>query len=155
MLPVMSFSCNLVVTCWARAALFAPLYVIFSCVYITLPHSVLGHVWNLIVSIPDLCLLLYFAQGHYAVPPVRLQPATSLSRLKHSTTGYCTCILCGDYDEVSDYCYVLGVKGQGQIYLTNVDVNSFFIFVIVRPANRDWVCQTERCHTLSNKTSLQ
>ena len=26
---------------------------------------------------------------------------------------------------------------------------------IARPANRDWVCQTERCHTLSNKTSLQ
>ena len=27
--------------------------------------------------------------------------------------------------------------------------------LIVRPANRDWACQTERCHTLSNKTSLQ
>ena len=26
---------------------------------------------------------------------------------------------------------------------------------IVRPANRDWACQTERCHTLSNMTSLQ
>ena len=26
---------------------------------------------------------------------------------------------------------------------------------IVRPANRDWACQTEHCHTLSNKTSLQ
>ena len=26
---------------------------------------------------------------------------------------------------------------------------------IVRPANRDWACQTERCHTLSNKSSLQ
>ena len=26
---------------------------------------------------------------------------------------------------------------------------------IVRPANRDWACQTERCHALSNKTSLQ
>ena len=25
----------------------------------------------------------------------------------------------------------------------------------VRPATRDWACQTERCHTLSNKTSLQ
>ena len=29
------------------------------------------------------------------------------------------------------------------------------LFSIVRPANRDWACQTERCHTLSNKTSLQ
>ena len=26
---------------------------------------------------------------------------------------------------------------------------------IVRPANRDWACQSERCHTLSNKISLQ
>ena len=26
---------------------------------------------------------------------------------------------------------------------------------IVRPANRDWAGPTERCHTLSNKTSLQ
>ena len=35
---------------------------------------------------------------------------------------------------------------------------TFFFFYngyIVRPANRDWACQTERCHTLSNKTSLQ
>ena len=28
----------------------------------------------------------------------------------------------------------------------------FSIIAIVRPANRDWACQTERCHTLSNKT---
>ena len=26
---------------------------------------------------------------------------------------------------------------------------------IVRPANRDWACQIQSCHTLSNKTSLQ
>ena len=66
---------------------------VFFCLY-NLP--ILGHVSNLIVSIPDLCLLLYFAQGQYAVTPVRLKPATHLSRLKHSTTGYCTRILCGD-----------------------------------------------------------
>ena len=35
------------------------------------------------------------------------------------------------------------------------NVHAFSEFVIVRPANRDWTCQTERCHTLSNKTSLQ
>ena len=58
--------------------------------------SVLGHVRYLIVSIPYICLLLYFAHGQYAVPPVRHTPAT---RLKHSTTGYCTRILCGDYAE--------------------------------------------------------
>ena len=39
-----------------------------------------------------------------------------------------------------------------QLYsIFNLDDNVF----IVRPANRDWACQTERCHTLSNKTSLQ
>ena len=38
-----------------------------------------------------------------------------------------------------------------------VDTNDWCIndTYIVRPANRDWACQTERCHTLSNKTSLQ
>ena len=34
-------------------------------------------------------------------------------------------------------------------------LNSEWLMGIVRPANRDWACQTERCHTLSNKTSLQ
>ena len=29
------------------------------------------------------------------------------------------------------------------------------MYGIVRPANRDWACQTERCRTLSNNTSLQ
>ena len=32
---------------------------------------------------------------------------------------------------------------------------SWVRYGIVRPANRDWACQRERCHTLSNKTSLQ
>ena len=32
---------------------------------------------------------------------------------------------------------------------------SYRCIVIVRPVNRDGACQTERCHTLSNKTSQQ
>ena len=36
--------------------------VIFSCVFVTFPYDVLGKVWCLIVSIPDLCLLPYFSQ---------------------------------------------------------------------------------------------
>ena len=95
----MSFSCSLVVTCWARVDLLAPLYVMVSCVNITFQYCVLGQVWNLIVSILDLCLLLYFTQGQYAVPTVRLKPATPLSQPKHSTIRYCTRLLCGDYDE--------------------------------------------------------
>ena len=39
-------------------------YVMFSCVFVTFACGVLGQVWYLIVSIPDLCLLTYF----YKVP---------------------------------------------------------------------------------------
>ena len=49
----------LVVICWERANLLAPLYVMVSCVIVTFPCGVLGQVWYLIVSIPDLSLLTY------------------------------------------------------------------------------------------------
>ena len=52
--------CSVVVTCWERANLLALLYVMFSCGFVTCPCGVLGQVWYLIVSIPDLCLLTYF-----------------------------------------------------------------------------------------------
>ena len=45
-----SVHCCLVVTCWERADLF----VMFNCVFVTLPCGILGQVWYLIVSIPDL-----------------------------------------------------------------------------------------------------
>ena len=36
------------------------------CIFVTLPCGVLGQVWYLIVSIPDLCLLTYFvALGYF------------------------------------------------------------------------------------------
>ena len=52
--------CSLVVTCWEKVNLLALLYVMFSCVFVTFPNGVLGQVWHLIVSIPDLCLLPYY-----------------------------------------------------------------------------------------------
>ena len=55
---VLSVHCSLVATCWERAGLLALLYVMFSCVIITFPCVVLCQVWYLIVSIPDICLLL-------------------------------------------------------------------------------------------------
>ena len=58
---------------WERADLLAPLYVMLSCCcfyHLSIPYRVLGHVWYLIVSIPDLCILLYFAHGQYAVPGI-------------------------------------------------------------------------------------
>ena len=36
------------------------LFVMFNCVFVTFPCNVLGQVWYLIVSIPDLCRLYYF-----------------------------------------------------------------------------------------------
>ena len=36
------------------------LFVMFNCDFVTFPHDVLGQVWYLIVSIPDLCRLSYF-----------------------------------------------------------------------------------------------
>ena len=52
--------CSIVITCWERADILAHLCVLFSCVFVTLTYGVSGHVWYLIVSIPDHCLLLYF-----------------------------------------------------------------------------------------------
>ena len=48
-LTVMSVSCSLVVTFLERADLLAFLYVMFSCVFVTVPFSVLIQVWYLIV----------------------------------------------------------------------------------------------------------
>ena len=56
---VLSVHCSLVVTCWERDDLLALVYVMFYCVF-----SLFYEVWHLIVSIPDICLLLYFVVKH-------------------------------------------------------------------------------------------
>ena len=58
---VLSVPCSLVVTCWKRSDVLALLYVMFSLVFVTFPYGILGQVWYLIVSIPDLCRLPYVA----------------------------------------------------------------------------------------------
>ena len=35
-------------------------FVMFNCVFVTTPCGILGQVWHLIVSFPDLCRLSYF-----------------------------------------------------------------------------------------------
>ena len=40
------------------------LFVMFNCVFVTFPCGILGQVWYLIVSIPDLCPLSYFVTDH-------------------------------------------------------------------------------------------
>ena len=57
---VLSVPCSIVITYWERADLLAPLFVVLCCVLVTFPYGFLGQVWYLIVSIPDLCLPLYF-----------------------------------------------------------------------------------------------
>ena len=57
---VLSVHCSLVVTCCERAGLLTLLYVTFSCDFVTFRCGVLGQMWYLIVSIPDLYLLPYF-----------------------------------------------------------------------------------------------
>ena len=38
-------------------------FVMFNCVLVTIPCGILGQVWYLIVSIPDLCHLSYFGMA--------------------------------------------------------------------------------------------
>ena len=54
-----SVHCCLVVTCWEWADLLAPVGD-FYCISVTFPCCILGQVWYLIVSFPDLCILSYF-----------------------------------------------------------------------------------------------
>ena len=56
----LSFHISLVVLCWERAGLLARLYLKCSYVFGTFVCGVLGQVWSLIASIPDICLLTYF-----------------------------------------------------------------------------------------------
>ena len=53
-----SVHCCLVVTCWEKADLLALVCDVF-CVFVAYPCGILGQVWYLIVSIPDLCHLSY------------------------------------------------------------------------------------------------
>ena len=54
----LSVHCSLVVTGLVKANLLALLYVIFPCVFDTFQCRVMGQMWHLIESIPDLCLIL-------------------------------------------------------------------------------------------------
>ena len=56
---------SLVITCWERADFLALLCVMFYCDFVTFPRGVLGQVWYLIVSIPDLCPLSYLDTRYY------------------------------------------------------------------------------------------
>ena len=58
-----SVHCCLVVTCWERAVLLALVGdILVGCIFVTFPCGILGQVWYLIASFPDLCRLSYFNQ---------------------------------------------------------------------------------------------
>ena len=54
-----SVHCCIVVTCWERADLLALVGNVYR-IFVTFPCGILGQVWYLIVSFPDLCLLSYY-----------------------------------------------------------------------------------------------
>ena len=54
-----SVQCCLVITYWEKADLLALVCGVKLC-FVTIPCGILGQVWYLIVSIPDLCPLSYF-----------------------------------------------------------------------------------------------
>ena len=58
---VWSVPSSLVNNCLERADLMALLDVMFLCDVVTFPYGVSGQMWYLIVSISDLCLLLYLS----------------------------------------------------------------------------------------------
>ena len=60
---VVMLSCILIVALWSSAGegmTSVLLFVMFNCVFVTFSCGILGHLWYLIVSIPDLCSLSYF-----------------------------------------------------------------------------------------------
>ena len=61
----------------------ALLYVMFSCVFVTFPYSVLGQVCYLIVSIPDLYILSYFT--------IILSQSLLAGVISCGIHGICTC----------------------------------------------------------------
>ena len=54
-----SIHCCLVVTCWERTGPLALVGDVY-CIFVASPCGILGLVWYLIVSFPDLCRLSYF-----------------------------------------------------------------------------------------------
>ena len=54
-----SVHCCFVVNCWGRADLLA-LVGDVNCIFVTFPCGILGQLWYMIVSFPNLCQLSYF-----------------------------------------------------------------------------------------------
>ena len=64
----LSVHCSHLLTCLEKADLLALLCVMFYCVFVTFQCGVLGQVWCLIVSFPDICFLSYFYPKYQKIP---------------------------------------------------------------------------------------
>ena len=73
-----SVHCCLVVTCWERADLLALVGDVY-CIYVTFLCGILGQVWYLIVSFPDLCRLSYLLRCKYRVLTIQFDFRTKIS----------------------------------------------------------------------------
>ena len=62
-----SVYCCLVITSWERTDLLT-LVVDVYCMFVTFPCGILGQVWYMIVSFPDLCLPSYFETTPLLLP---------------------------------------------------------------------------------------
>ena len=67
----LSAQCCLVVTCWKGLTSWLS-FVVLNWVVVTFPFGILGQVWYLIVSIPDLCPLSYFHTDHIVLLCVQI-----------------------------------------------------------------------------------
>ena len=94
----------LFVTCWERADLLARLYVKFSCFFVTFPCDVLGQVWNLIVLIPDICLLTYcvhytFLKLHYSSHKMKYINYQAVRAIQYNSKLFlCYCKIIGNFN---------------------------------------------------------
>ena len=57
-----------------------PLFVMLNCVFTTLPCGILGQVWFLIVSIPDLCCFSYFLSPSTESISIEVKPYTTFEK---------------------------------------------------------------------------
>ena len=92
----------IVVICWVRADLLAPLFVIYSCVFVTFSYHVLGS--GVVLDCIDswsspIFFTLLKDKMHFHLWGLNPQPLYLNSQLKHSTTECCTTIVCGDHNE--------------------------------------------------------
>ena len=91
-------------------------------------------------------MLMYYRDIDFDLSSIQIvYRAYLLYYIRHGNTKFNTRIQIG----VLEWCMLF----EGTVTLTSS--LSFLKRDIVRPANRNWACQSERCHSLSNKTSLQ